>query len=133
MLHELYVKYKRMKFHLLTDCDPFGVDILRVYKYGAKNTLAYNHKLSVPTVKWLGLFSNDIAAMDLKLSPWDPKGVLGIDSKLKNFLGMKFLSKFERRELKFYYKNRIKASLEALTREELIALVRDRIANKNYK
>lgn len=45
----------------LVDSDAYGLDILSVYKYGSRALQHENAKLSARRVKWLGIWSSEIA------------------------------------------------------------------------
>jgi len=45
---------------LLVDCDPHGIHIALVYKFGSCNMRAEEDRLSVPTAKWIGILPTDI-------------------------------------------------------------------------
>lgn len=45
----------------LVDGDAFGIDILSVYKYGSRALQHENYKLAAGRVRWLGLWSSELA------------------------------------------------------------------------
>lgn len=48
-------------FLALVDADPYGIDILSVYKYGSA-TMAHEHRTSTtPKLQWAGLKSSEIS------------------------------------------------------------------------
>jgi len=47
--------------HALVDFDPHGIAILRTYRYGSKR-LGHENEAKVPSMKWLGIRSNDVLA-----------------------------------------------------------------------
>lgn len=51
---------------IMTDADPFGVDIMCCYKYGSYSTAFDSSNLAVPQIKWLGLLPSDIQRLSLK-------------------------------------------------------------------
>ncbi|GIY49431.1 meiotic recombination protein SPO11 [Caerostris extrusa] len=44
----------------LMDADPYGIEILSVYKYGSMAMSFDVEKLAVPEMRWLGLLPSDI-------------------------------------------------------------------------
>ncbi|KIM45445.1 hypothetical protein M413DRAFT_24646 [Hebeloma cylindrosporum] len=44
----------------LVDADPFGLDILSVYKYGSRAMQHENDKLAARRIKWLGLWASEL-------------------------------------------------------------------------
>ncbi|GJE94903.1 DNA topoisomerase IV alpha subunit [Phanerochaete sordida] len=49
----------------LVDCDPYGLDIMSVYKYGSASMTHENESLVAPRVTWGGLRSSDISTLGL--------------------------------------------------------------------
>lgn len=43
----------------VVDCDPYGVDIMRTYKYGSRS-LGHEENATVPGLQWLGVKMEDI-------------------------------------------------------------------------
>lgn len=44
----------------LVDCDPYGIDIMSVYKYGSQSLSHENDSLAAGRVKWLGVWASEI-------------------------------------------------------------------------
>jgi meiotic recombination protein SPO11 len=44
----------------LVDSDPFGLDILSVYKYGSQRMQHENDKLAARRIKWLGIWASEL-------------------------------------------------------------------------
>jgi len=53
---------------IMTDCDPYGVDICMMYKYGSLAMAWAAEPLAVPTSVWLGLLPSDISRLSIKAS-----------------------------------------------------------------
>lgn len=49
----------------LVDCDPYGIDILSMYKFGSTSMMHEQEFLAAPRVTWGGVRSTDIAALGL--------------------------------------------------------------------
>ena len=45
---------------LLVDCDPHGIHIALVYKFGSSKMREEEERLAVPEAKWLGILPSDI-------------------------------------------------------------------------
>jgi meiotic recombination protein SPO11 len=45
----------------LVDGDPYGLDILSVYKYGSHSLRHENDKLAARRIEWLGVWASEIA------------------------------------------------------------------------
>jgi len=50
---------------ILTDCDPYGVEIGLIYKYGSLAMTWMPERLAVPCSVWLGLLPSDIAKLEI--------------------------------------------------------------------
>jgi meiotic recombination protein SPO11 len=48
----------------IVDADPYGLDILSVYKYGSKRMQHENDKLAATRIKWLGLWASEVERYD---------------------------------------------------------------------
>ena len=57
---------------IMTDCDPYGVDICMMYKYGSLAMTWVAEPLAVPTSVWLGLLPSDISRLSIKASSMKP-------------------------------------------------------------
>lgn len=44
----------------LVDCDPYGMDILSVYKYGSTSMLHEHESLAAPRLMWVGVKSEEL-------------------------------------------------------------------------
>jgi meiotic recombination protein SPO11 len=53
---------------IMTDCDPYGVDICMMYKYGSLAMAWAAEPLAVPTSVWLGLLPSDISRLSIMSS-----------------------------------------------------------------
>jgi len=51
----------RVPILALLDADPYGLDILSVYKYGSISMRHENEKLAAGRVEWLGVWSSELA------------------------------------------------------------------------
>jgi DNA topoisomerase VI subunit A len=44
----------------LVDGDPYGIDILSVYRYGSRSLQHESKKLAAGRIRWLGLWSSEL-------------------------------------------------------------------------
>lgn len=44
---------------LLSDADPYGIDILLVYAFGSKGMSYDSENLTIPSIRWLGVLQSD--------------------------------------------------------------------------
>lgn len=54
------------KFYILVDADPYGIEIMTVYKYGSRSLSFEAPMLTVPGLEWLGVLPSDIQRLRLK-------------------------------------------------------------------
>lgn len=59
----------------IVDCDPHGIDIMRMYKHGSRG-LGHEQNARVPGLQWLGVRMDDIlqSASGLGQDGQDPQG-----------------------------------------------------------
>jgi len=65
LLQRLYEEFK-LPIYVLTDFDAYGFYIYSVIKYGSINLAHASERLAIPSVKFLGITSNDIEKYGLK-------------------------------------------------------------------
>ncbi|KAJ6625886.1 Spo11/DNA topoisomerase VI subunit A [Mycena sp. CBHHK59/15] len=98
----------------LVDGDPYGLDILSVYKYGSRGMQHEGAKLAAGRVKYLGVFASELASYGvdrdalLPISKADEKKALAMLSRLTP------LPSKWRRELSRILHSRRKAEIEVL-------------------
>ncbi|KAF5326416.1 hypothetical protein D9611_000480 [Ephemerocybe angulata] len=56
---------KRIPIAALVDCDPYGLDILSVYRYGSASMQHENDTLAARRIKWLGLRTSELSGWAL--------------------------------------------------------------------
>ena len=65
LLQRLSSEHK-LPIYVLADFDPYGVYIYSVIKYGSINLAHMSGKMSIPSVRFLGITADDIIKYDLK-------------------------------------------------------------------
>jgi len=45
---------------ILTDCDPYGIEIMLTYRYGSRAMALCGEALAVPSLLWLGILPSDV-------------------------------------------------------------------------
>ncbi|MAF34398.1 DNA topoisomerase VI [Candidatus Woesearchaeota archaeon] len=65
LLQRLSTEHK-LPIYVLADFDPYGVYIYSVIKYGSINLAHMSGKMSIPSVRFLGITADDIIKYDLK-------------------------------------------------------------------
>ena len=66
---------------VLVDYDPYGVAILRTYKYGSQR-LAHENSATVPGIQWLGVRSRDVLTSSFAVNSQNSQGA---DSQSSGF------------------------------------------------
>ncbi|KAF6763217.1 Spo11/DNA topoisomerase VI subunit A [Ephemerocybe angulata] len=78
---------KRIPIAALVDCDPYGLDILSVYRYGSVSMQHENDTLAARRIKWLGLRTSELSELGidwdnlLPISKADEKKILAMLAK----------------------------------------------------
>ena len=49
----------------MTDSDPYGIDIMAVYRFGSLSMACSGERLAVPSLLWLGMFPTDIRQLQI--------------------------------------------------------------------
>lgn len=45
---------------MLTDADPYGIEIMLTYRHGSLSSSHQNDALAVPSIRWIGILPSDI-------------------------------------------------------------------------
>jgi len=65
----LMIRKIRNNLHLpvfgLMDADPYGIEIMFVYKFGSKSQVWDSNNLNLPFMHWIGLLPSDIRRLQL--------------------------------------------------------------------
>ncbi|KAJ4487334.1 Spo11/DNA topoisomerase VI subunit A [Lentinula edodes] len=100
----------------LVDGDPYGLDILSVYKYGSSRLRHENGKLAARRVKWMGLWTSEISRLGIDknalipISQHDEKKALSMLQRPQDVMPTKW-----RKELMYMLHSRRKAEIEILS------------------
>ncbi|XP_065369642.1 meiotic recombination protein W68 [Calliphora vicina] len=60
ILHKLWIE-NHLGIYALVDGDPFGIEIMLIYRYGSLSQSLNAHDLTCPQLKWLGIHPSDIS------------------------------------------------------------------------
>ncbi|KAJ3737480.1 DNA topoisomerase IV alpha subunit [Lentinula guzmanii] len=100
----------------LVDGDPYGLDILSVYKYGSSRLRHENNKLAARRIEWMGLLSSELAGFGIDkdalipISQHDEKKALSMIQRSQDVMPAKW-----RKELVHMLHTRRKAEIEILS------------------
>ncbi|KAJ4497217.1 Spo11/DNA topoisomerase VI subunit A [Lentinula lateritia] len=107
---------KTVPIMALVDGDPYGLDILSVYKYGSSRLRHENGKLAARRVKWMGLWSSELSRVGIDkdalipISQHDEKKALSMLQRPQDVMPAKW-----RKELMYMLHSRRKAEIEILS------------------
>ncbi|RZF41117.1 hypothetical protein LSTR_LSTR002749 [Laodelphax striatellus] len=68
MLKMLWVKLE-IPVLALVDCDPHGIEIMLVYRFGSLSQSQFGEILAVPSMKWLGVQPRDVINLQIPSIP----------------------------------------------------------------
>ncbi|XP_034351459.1 meiotic recombination protein SPO11 isoform X3 [Arvicanthis niloticus] len=116
----LLVKRLWDTFHIpvftLVDADPYGIEIMCIYKYGSMSMSFEAHNLTVPTIRWLGLLPSDIKRLHIpkeSLIPLTKRDQMKLDSILRRpYITYQPCWK---KEMEIMADSKMKAEIQALT------------------
>ncbi|KAM9296529.1 meiotic recombination protein SPO11 [Gastrophryne carolinensis] len=115
----------------LMDCDPHGIEIMCIYKYGSVAMSFEAHHLTVPSIAWLGLLPSDIERLHIPtqalvpLSEQDKKKLSSLEKR--PYVASQPLWK---RELEMMSTRKMKAEIQALSSLSPTYLSRVYLPNK---
>ncbi|XP_055708914.1 meiotic recombination protein W68 [Phlebotomus papatasi] len=102
--------YLALPIKVLVDADPYGIDIMLMYKHGSRKMCQQADYLAVPSIKWIGLHPSDLKIKQittLKLTSSDQK-------RLNDILSRHYLTPSVAEELRILRENGVKAEIEGL-------------------
>ncbi|XP_053429631.1 meiotic recombination protein SPO11 [Nycticebus coucang] len=100
----------------LVDADPYGIEIMCIYKYGSMSMSFEAHNLTVPAIRWLGLLPSDLKRLNIpkdSLIPLTKRDQMKLDSILKR--PYVTCQPFWRKEMEIMADSKMKAEIQALT------------------
>ncbi|XP_053106790.1 meiotic recombination protein SPO11 isoform X2 [Hemicordylus capensis] len=100
----------------LMDADPHGIEIMCIYKYGSVSMSFEAHRLTVPAIRWLGLFPSDFERLNIPKNALIPLTKQD-QSKLSSLQTRPYIGYQPRwiKELDIMAKSKMKAEIQALT------------------
>ncbi|XP_034476056.1 meiotic recombination protein W68 isoform X1 [Drosophila innubila] len=109
IVHRLSVECN-LPVYILVDADPFGIEIMLVYRHGSQAMNFTSNTLITPTLRWIGLHPSEIdkvSSTAVALTKYDNK-------KLDDLLSRKDLSFSIRQELCTLQQSQLKAEIESV-------------------
>ncbi|EGG09195.1 uncharacterized protein MELLADRAFT_104525 [Melampsora larici-populina 98AG31] len=114
LLHRLSTEEKsnHIPIYILVDCDPHGIDILSVYKFGS-HKMSFQTGLSVEKIEWIGLKCSEWKELDLDSHSLLPLTKSDL-SKAEQLISRKGLPQSWLNELSSMLEMGFKAEIQAL-------------------
>lgn len=99
----------------LVDADPYGIEIMCVYKYGSRAMSFEAHSLTVPSVMWLGLLPSDLQRLQIPEDALIPLSK-NDESKLSSLLKRPYLKSQPdwQKEIELMQQTKVKAEIQSL-------------------
>lgn len=69
LLLKKLLNYRNLKVYCLVDGDPYGIDIMMVYRYGSRALSQMRERVSCPEVRWIGIHPSEIKKLNLPMTP----------------------------------------------------------------
>ncbi|KAH8270863.1 hypothetical protein KR018_007632 [Drosophila ironensis] len=96
--------------YILVDADPFGIEIMLVYRHGSQQMSFSSGGLATPSLRWMGLHPSEIAALG--------RGAValgtGDNKKINDLLARSDLEPGVRQELRMLQQFQLKAEIESV-------------------
>ncbi|XP_076291939.1 meiotic W68 [Lasioglossum baleicum] len=96
MLVKLLAEKMALPVYALVDADPFGVDIMCVYRFGSASLSNQEASLACPNVRWLGVHPSELVALGVNTIPLTEYDL----SKLNAIEGRPYMTETFLRELR---------------------------------
>ncbi|KAL7736699.1 hypothetical protein ACLKA6_015561 [Drosophila palustris] len=109
IVHRLSVECN-LPVYILVDADPFGIEIMLIYRHGSQSMNFTSNSLITPTLRWIGLHPSEIdrvSSTAVALTKYDNK-------KLVDILSRNDLSFATRQELCTLQESQLKAEIESV-------------------
>lgn len=127
LLNKLMREHSHLTFYILTDGDPYGIEIMLTYRHGSLKYTKHHHQLACPRLKWLGIHPTDIVhnvrVPQESLTANDYK-------KIDSILRRNYVEEAIRRELILLKHHRYKAKLDNMSGQTFALFINDYIVNK---
>ncbi|XP_032666985.1 meiotic recombination protein SPO11 [Odontomachus brunneus] len=95
--------------YIVVDADPFGVDIMLIYRFGSTALCKENEYLACPKARWLGIFPSELLTLGARTTPLTEADI----AKLRSIEARAYVSEAVSKELSILRKG--KAEIEAVS------------------
>lgn len=125
--------YRYAILYMLTDAGPLGVETISVLQHGSMSCWGYRKCLTVPRIKWIGIFPSQIPELNLKKSPWDPSGRGRPTRKVAILRKNVYLPEAVQAEVDIMGSNEERVYINSLKEARLAKYVNDKIIGSDHK
>ncbi|ALC42692.1 mei-W68, partial [Drosophila busckii] len=109
IVHRLATDFK-IPVYILADADPFGIEIMLVYKHGSQSMSFSSATMATPALRWIGLHPSEIGSVSTRTVPLTQND----NKKIRNILCWQHISLGVRKELFILLEKQLKAEIESV-------------------
>ncbi|KAI4504858.1 hypothetical protein M0802_000408 [Mischocyttarus mexicanus] len=109
MLIKLLSEKVNLPIYIVVDADPFGVDIMCVYRFGSSKLSKKTDSLICPAIRWLGIHPSELGVLGVKTSPLSKRDL----SKLTSIKSRSYMTETLLRQMRIMRNG--KAEIEAVS------------------
>ncbi|KAM7342745.1 meiotic W68 isoform 1-T3 [Cochliomyia hominivorax] len=125
ILHKMWLE-NHLPMYILVDGDPFGIEIMLIYRYGSDAQTQHVDNLYCPHLKWLGIHPSDICNMTMNREPFTT-----IDNnKIESLLRRPYLDDDILTELLILQMLQSKVKIDNLSKDTFSSFTINYIVNK---
>ncbi|XP_023293846.2 meiotic recombination protein W68 [Lucilia cuprina] len=125
ILHKLWIE-NQLPIYALVDGDPFGIEIMLIYRYGSMRQGLNANNLTCPQLKWLGIHPSDISHLMTQTEPLAENDY----NKIKSLLHRSYIDHEIRTELLILHRLQCKVKIDNMSANMLNLFISDYIVNK---
>ncbi|XP_037948707.1 meiotic recombination protein W68 [Teleopsis dalmanni] len=116
----------QLPVYILVDADPYGIEIMLVYRHGSRTLANGGIHLACPNLLWVGIHPSEINVMPVSQSALSMRD----RKKINDLLKRNYLSEGVRHELQILHQINSKAEIEGFASNAMDFLINDYIPNK---
>lgn len=125
LLHRLWIE-KSLPIYMLADADPFGIEIMLIYRHGSLAQANHAGLLACPELMWLGLHPSEIELLHLPNEAMTSHDLFKLCALLRRY----YISDGVKEELCVLQRLQVKAKLDNISINSFPLLISDYIMNK---
>ncbi|XP_011871069.1 PREDICTED: meiotic recombination protein SPO11 [Vollenhovia emeryi] len=109
MLVKILSEKMDLPIYIVVDADPFGIDIMLIYRFGSSSLYRENETLACPNARWLGIHPSELIPLGVKTIPLTRADL----AKLRTIEARNYVNEDMSKQLNILQKG--KAEIEALS------------------